>query len=417
MRSSLHVDIRAGHRWPLGFRLLLLAAVPLLGFAPGCHRESAKSDEARQAANVTSSTPKLIRPEKKDVRRTIERPGYNIESYERTPLYVKIAGYVRKWNYDIGDRVKENSVLAEIFNPEMEVELKQKEAVARQAAAEIERAKAAVQSAHAEYRHRKAQYNRLAPIARSGVLDAEQLDEARLLTESAQAAVDKAQADVSVAEARLEVANADREHVQALLLYTKVVAPFDGVVTHRNINTGDFVQPSDGKEAALFVVEKVDPVRVFVNVGELDAVWIRDGDKAIIHPQSLQGQAFNGTVTRLAGALHPQNRTLLTEIDLPNGEGRLMPGMFANVVLLAERKNVWALPLKALVIEKDQAFCYHRENGKIVRMPLRLGLVGDEFVEVLKKSTKMAPSGAGDQWADLTGLELVVADAAAQSDE
>src|SRR5262245_53186825 len=86
-------------------------------------------------------------------------------------------------------------------------------------------------------------------------------------------------------------------------------------------------QPAS-KGEPLFVVEKVDPVRVFVNVQELEAVWVRDGDTALIRPQSLPGQQFKGKVTRTSGALHPQNRTLRTEIDLPNKEGKLLPGMY-----------------------------------------------------------------------------------------
>jgi hypothetical protein len=179
---------------------------------------------------------------------------------------------------------------------------------------------------------------------------------------------------------------------------------------------GDFVQPSAGKGESLLVVEKVDPIRIFANVGEMDAVWIRDGDVAIIRPQSLQGQQFKGTVTRRSSALQPQNRTLHTEIDLPNGEGKLLPGMYVNVTIIAEHKNVWTLPIQAVAIEADQAFCCCWENGKSVRTPSRLGLTGDELVEVVKKGTSAAQPGEEDHWADFTGGELVVAKAASPSD-
>src|SRR5262249_34275708 len=161
----------------------------------------------------------------KDVRRFIERPGYNIEADERTPLYAKIAGYVRKWHFDIGDSVHKDDVLAELYIPEMEVELKQKEASVRQASSEIEQAKTAVLRAQAELERAKSQYERLARAGRNGVLDKEQVDESRFGFEAAQAAVAKAEADVEVAKARLEVAQADRDHIQTLLQYTKVLAP------------------------------------------------------------------------------------------------------------------------------------------------------------------------------------------------
>jgi len=244
------------------------------------------------------------------------------------------------------------------------------------------------------------------------------VEETRLGFEAAQAAVTKAEADVDVAKARLERAKADQDHAQTLLQYTKISAPFDGVITRRNVSTRDFVQPAGGSKGdALFVVEKVDPVRVFVNVQELEAVWVRDGDTALIRPQSLQGQQFKGAVTRTAGALNPQNRTLRAEIDLPNAEGKLLPGMYVTATIIAEHKNVWTLPAAAVVTQSDHSFCYRLENGKAVRTPIRVGLRGNELVEVLKIQTKSAKSAEEDAWENVTGAELFIAsDAASLSD-
>jgi HlyD family secretion protein len=385
------------------FLLGASVSMALLGMICGCNRQPAASPD--QAAAPKTSEVKVVRPEKKDVRRPIERPGYNIEAYERTPLYAKLPGYVRKWNFDIGDRVHKDDLLAELYIPEMDVELKQKEASIRQAAAEIEQAKAAKQRAEFEQERAKSQYERLARAGRNGVLDQEQVDETHLGFEAAQAAVAKAKADVSVAEARLDVAKADRDHVQALLQYTKIRAPFDGVVTHRNVNTDTFVQPGDGKGEALFVVEKVDPVRVFVNVQELEAVWVRDGDTALIRPQSLHGQQFKGTVTRSSGSLNPQNRTLRAEIDLPNAEGKLMPGMYVAATIIAERKNVWALPVAAVVTQGEKSFCYRVENGTAVRTPIQIGIRGDKWVEVLKKQVTVVDANTEAGWEDFSGNE------------
>jgi RND family efflux transporter MFP subunit len=314
----------------------------------------------------------------------------------------------------MGDRVHKGDVLAELYIPEMEVEFKQKEAAVRQASSEIKQAEAAVLRWQADLKHASSQYERLARVGRSGVLDKEQVDETGLAFETAQAAVAKALADVDVAKARLEVAKADRDHVQTLLQYTKIPAPFDGLVTRRNVSTRDFVQPAAAsiKGDALFVVEKVDPVRVFVNVQELEAVWVRDGDTALIRPQSLQGQQFKGKVTRSSGALNPQNRTLRTEIDLPNAVGKLLPGMYVTATIIAEHKNVWALPVAAVVTQGEQTFCFRVENGKAVRTPIQAGLHGSELVEVLKKQTKPAKAGEQAEWQEFTGEEIIVASGA-----
>lgn len=391
------------------------AGAVLAGLAAGCSQQPpASSDQAAQASATQTPAAKVVHPEKKDVRRLIERPGFNIEAYERTPLYAKVAGYVRKWHFDIGDSVHKDDVLAELHIPEMEVEVKQKEASVRQALSEIKQAEAAVQRAQADLRRAESQYERLARVGRSGVLDKEQVDETRYGFETAQATVAKAHADVDVAKARLEVAQADLDHVQTLLQYTKIRAPFDGVVTGRSINTGDFVQPaSASKGESLYVVDKINPVRVFVNVQELDAVWVRDGDTALIRPQSLQGQQFKGTVTRGSKSLNPQNRTLRTEVDLANAEGKLLPGMYVTTTIIAQHKNVWALPAVAVLTQGEQSFCFRVENGKALRTPIQVGLRGNEkdkeWVEVLKKQTKPNKPGEEAPWENVTGDEMIVA--------
>jgi RND family efflux transporter MFP subunit len=391
----------------------------LAGLAAGCSRpQAAPPDQAAQAAAPEAPAVRVERPEKKDVRRLIERPGYNIEAYERTPLFAKVAGYVSKWNRDIGDPVHKDDVLAELYVPEMEVELRQKAAAVRQASSEIKQAEAAVLRWQADVRHAESQYQRLARVGRSGVLAEENVEENRLAFETAQAAVAKAQADVEVAKARLEVAKADRDRVQTLLQYTKILAPFDGLVTRRDVNTGDFVQPAAaGKGDALFVVERIKPVRVFVNVQELEAAWVHDGDVALVRAQGLQGQQFEGTVARTSKSLNPQNRTLRTEVDLLNTEGRLLPGMFVSVTIVAEHKNVWALPAAAVAVQGERAFCFRVEGGRAVRTPIKLGLRGADLVEVLKKQTSAASPGEERRWEDITGQEEVaVAEAGSLSE-
>jgi multidrug efflux pump subunit AcrA (membrane-fusion protein) len=385
----------------------------LLGvLTAGCNQQpAAPPEQPTQPTAAAPPTVKVVHPEKKDVRRLIERPGYNIEAHERTALYAKLPGYVRKWNVDMGDSVREGDVLAELWIPEMEVEVRQKEAAVGQAASEIKQAEAAVLRARFELERAKSQYERLAKVGRSGVLGKDEVEEYQFGYQAAQAALAKAEADVDVAKSRLEVAKAALAHVQTLLQYTKIRAPFDGIITgRRTINTGDFVQPaSASKGESLFVVERIKPVRVFVNVQELEAVWVHDGDAALIRVQGFPGQPFKGTVTRTSKSLHPQNRTLRTEIDLPNTDGKLLPGMFVNATIIAEHKNVWALPAAAVGTQGEQGFCYRVENGKAVRTPIQVGLRGSELVEVLKKQTTPSKPGVEGQWEDFGGDEVIVA--------
>src|SRR5207253_2301453 len=128
----------------------------------GCNVQTVSSPEpSAPPAPAEAPTVKVVHPERKDVRRRIERPSFNIEAYERTALYAKLAGYVRKWNVDMGDPVRKDDILAELHIPELEVEVKQKDASVRQAVAEIKQAEAAVLRWQAELKHAEAQYERL----------------------------------------------------------------------------------------------------------------------------------------------------------------------------------------------------------------------------------------------------------------
>jgi RND family efflux transporter MFP subunit len=391
--------------------LAACAAAGLLGLAVGCHRPAAPSRTAAEEPAPGPPNVAVVKPQRKTVRRSIKRPGFNVEANQSTALYAKISGYVRQWNrkFDIGSRVREGDVLADLRVPEMEVEVGQKAAAVLQAQAEIGQARAEVLRAQAEYDRAKSQSERLTRVDRTGVVTREVVDEARLSFQAAEAGVAKANADVGVAQARLQVALKVHEYAQTLLRYTKIVAPFDGVVTRRKVNDGDFVQPAaGGKGEALFVVDQVDPVRVFVHVPEPEAVWVRGGDAATVRSPGLRGQEFRGTVTRDARSLDPENRTLRTEIDLPNPEGLLLPGMYVDVTITVEHRDVWTLPESAVVDEEDQSFCYRVEGEKAVRIPLQPGLSGGGLVEVRKKQGKAAGPDKAGAWEEITGEEVVV---------
>jgi RND family efflux transporter MFP subunit len=355
----------------------------------------------------------VVKPERTTVRLSIKRPGYNIEAYQSTRVYAKISGYIGKWHVDIGDLVRRGALLAELYVPEMEVDVQQKEAAAKQADTEIRLAQANVDRAQAELAFKKSQFERFSRLGQS-VLDKENIAEARYTFDAGQAALAKAQAEVAVAEARLEVARKTRDYAKEILLYAKITAPFDGVITERNVNDGDFVQPVSGKKGEpLFVIEQVDPVRVFVHVPEREAVWIQGGDAALVRSASRPDQEYRGKVTRTSRALNPTTRTLKTEIDLPNLKRELLPGMYVDITVFAERRDVWALPASAVVVEDEKRYCYRLEAGKAVRTPLKLGLRGDKLVEVLQQQTRSPGTDTEGTWQDITGAEEIIRSGAA----
>ena len=431
---------------PAGLRLLPVVLVLL---PAGCGGQAA--DTPRSASRSREQTPAtpavtVVRPVRKSFRREIVQPG-EIQAFERTPLYARISGYVEKVHKDIGDPVKAGEILAELSVPERDEELAERKALVAQARAEVEQAKkvlaateAELQSAAAkvkeaaagrlragaEQRRAQLQYERLKKT--SGVYPEEVLAETRLGAEAATAAVaevearvlsaeaerasraarrDKAGADVRVAEARLEVARAAERRTAALLGYAKLQAPFAGVVIRRHVDPGHLLQAGGGagQGEPVFVVARVDPVRIFVDVPETDAVLVKDGTRAEVRVQALGGEGFPGKVTRSAWALDPKGgRTLRTEIDLKNPGGRLRPGMYAHASIAVEHANVLAVPVSALVTQGEQTVVYRVEGGKALRTPVTVGLRDKDFVEV----GKWRGHGQEGRWRDFGGAEEVI---------
>jgi RND family efflux transporter MFP subunit len=431
--------------------LLLVVLLP----AAGCDRPAAKLPSSEDARKGTPGAPSVsvIKPKRKDFTYKIEQPG-EIQADEEAPRYARVSGYVDKVYKDIGHSVKKGDVLAEVSVPELMQELQEKEALVTQVKAEIELAKklhaaaiAAVDSADAkvkeaeaarpraaaELSHEQSRHERLKTS--STVLPREVIEETKRSYETALAVVgeveariksaatskaeyearrDKAKVDIDVAEARLPVAQANAQRQAEWVAYAKITAPFNGKVIARNIDPGHLLQPggTDGKPKPAFIVAKTDPVRIYVDVQENDAVLVRDDLGAIVRVQSLKGETFKGAVARSAWALDPKERTLRTEIDVSNPDGRLRPHMYAEATIIIEHTNVWALPLSAVLTQGDQTFCFRVEGDKVVRTPLRLGFRDTQFVEVINKQKP----GKQVAWEDFTGEEEIVRNASGLTD-
>jgi HlyD family secretion protein len=391
------------------------------------------------AGNIAAAAPAVhvvaAPPLRKTLRRVTLQPG-QIEAFEQSPLFAKLPGYVHKFYFDIGDSVEKDKLLADISIPELQNELQQKESMVVYAQAGVQQAAAGLRAAEkvvataeaglreaqagtirarAMYDRWKSEHARMVQLEASQNVDRRLVDETQNELSAAEAArgeaeakvalaeavvaerkvgVDKARADLAVAQAAVSNANADLARIRSLLDYTQIRMPYTGKVIERNIDPGDFVQPASMATARpLFVVANSDPVRIFVDVPEMEAAQVVVGAKAFLHVQALPNQTIDCTVTRTSWALG-SNRTLRTELDIPNPQGLLRPGMYATAeIVLEERPDVLALPLSAIVSPDKQPYCCCVVEGKIVRKSLTLGLRTPQEVEIL---------------AGLTGQELVV---------
>ncbi len=219
-------------------------------------------------------------------------------------------------------------------------------------------------------------------------------------TQAAQkAALDKARVDVDAARADAKVAQTVVDRYAALVSYTQLTAPYDGIVVVRNANTGDFVQPAMGDKsidprdrdtskmqgAPVYVLARTDLVRIFVDVPEIDASHVAVGTPAKIRIQSLDDVELSGAVTRTSWSLDVQTRTLRAEIDLPNTDSKMLPGMYAYATVMMRRPDVWAVPIEAVFVSGNQSYCYLFAGGKAVQTPLQTGMSDGHWIEVPKK--------------------------------
>jgi RND family efflux transporter MFP subunit len=426
----------------------------------GCgNRSAAKGPEDETKAKGTLEVP-IVKPTRQTITRLIQQPGY-IKAYEETPIYSNIEGYLDKIDpsIDKDKRVRESQILVQLRVPEREADLRSKEARIKQAAAEVIQAQeglhaasanvqtseslvveatAGIHKATADRERWLGELDRAKKFFAKDVSDKQSVAEAQSQYDQAQANLEqnqaklksaqanlieskakesKAAADVEAAKARKDVEIAARDYSAAMLEYRNIRAPYDGVITQRNVDSGAKVMAAGGNTPGakpLFVVMSLDQVRVTVQVPETDGVILRTGDPATIHFTALRDgdREFTGKVTRTSYALDERARTLLTEIQLPNTpDQELKSGMYANVTIEAQIKNAWTLPNDALISDEgDKKCCYCVENGKAVRTPVRVGTQTNTTSWVIKKRVKSAEPGKGGfAWVDFTGNEEIVA--------
>jgi multidrug resistance efflux pump len=434
----------------------------MIAVAPGCHHEP----EIDFGGDKSAPKVKLVEPQRRGIVRVVGQPSF-LESFERTSIYPKPTAYIKKWIVDIGDRVKKSDVLANLYAPELDEELRTKQAaveldrerikLAREVVevdkADVETAKERMQEAeailekfesevgrwHTEVQRLEGQVARV--VVNSGVLSESKnqlnssiaaRDKAKATIKrtkaevvAAEARLGKSQVAVRVAEAALTVAQGEAEYAQAWVGYLTLTAPFSGVISARNANTFDFVLPTTGDPTAfylspdispsgmaapIYVVDRLDVVRVFIDIPERDANFVAPGTKASVMARAYRDIELPATVTRTSWALNMKSRTLRAEVDLKNTDAQLLPGMYAYVKVIIDHPSVLAVPIEALEYNGNQTFCWLYVDGKSVRAELDLGISDGSWIEV---SNRRAPVPAEEPldnypWTPIDGSERVI---------
>ena len=421
MERLFLASLRSKRGWMVVWAVLP-AAIVVVGWSAIRGSHKAVSAGVENTASASPAAPaetahggvqvELVKPSPGGLKQTSRQPG-SVHAFQWAALYSKVSGYLKTQAVDIGDTVKQGQVLAVIDAPELEAEVQQAAAALAEAKSEVEQMKARITTAEAKWQaavaaaaqaedelgravaerdFREQQYRRIKNLYDLKSIDERLVDEKRSEMLAAQAsekaahsAIATAKADVAAAAANIEEARANLRNsqskvqvAQSLLdknsvwaAYRNIVSPYSGVITKRNFHPGDYVHGDDRNgERPLLVVERIDRLRVVTIVPDSNVPWAIPGRAATVQIDAMPGESFRGVISRTAASEDPDSRTMRVEVDLPNPNGRLRPGMYGQVTLdLHTNRAAVVLPVSCLVgpQENGKAAVYVVRGGKAAR--------------------------------------------------
>jgi len=336
----------------------ILAVVFLVAAIVGlASRFSERRALAKETETLAITTVGVIHPKVEPPQQQLVLPS-TLQAYIESPIYARTNGYLLKWYKDIGSRVEKGERLADIETPEIDQELQQARAARDQSAAQVEIAKTS----------------------------AKRWENLQQMDAVAQQETDERTNAYSQAQANLAAATANVRRLEELESFKHIYAPFSGVLTRRNVDIGALINAGNtGSNQQLFNIARVDPIRVYVSVPEIYAPSVSPGVRATIGIPSLNGRQFSGKVARNADSIDTTTRTLLTEIDVPNPKGELLPGAYAQVHFDLKIQGIGlSVPVNALMFRSEGTRAAVVDaNGKVHLQPVVIGRDYGLDVEIL----------------------------------
>jgi RND family efflux transporter MFP subunit len=310
------------------------------------------------------------------------------QPYQLVDLHAKVSGYIRWIKVDIGDRVRQGEVLATLEVPELQNQVEGAQAEVRHSQSDITRAQSEVVSAESTYSAVHAEYTRLeeASKERPGLIAEQELDDARAKDQQAAAQVGVAKASLDAMQQQLGVSRATHSRFETMSRYEQIVAPFTGVVTKRYADTGTLIQAGQDNNTNTLPVVQVaesDLLRLRMPVPESDVPNIEVGGEVEVKVNAT-GRTFTGKIIRFSRALDTNTRTMLTEVDVPNRDLSLSPGMYAETTIQLQQKNdALTLPAQAVVQSGDQSYVLVVDaTNHVEKRNVTLGIQTSNRVEI-----------------------------------
>jgi membrane fusion protein, multidrug efflux system len=312
---------------------------------------------AKETERETVPTVAVVYPQSEKPDEDLVLPG-SLLAYEESPIYARTSGYLVKWYKDIGSRVTKGELLAKIDTPEVDQELNQTRAARQQIVAQVDLAK----------------------------ISSDRWENLRKTDSVSAQEADQYQSGYKQSQANLSAADANVRRLEQLEGFKDVYAPFSGVLTKRNVDPGALINAGAGAAGReLFDLARVDPLRVYTSVPQAYAPYIKVGAKTVIVLQEFPGQKFLGVIARTAEAIDPATRTLLTEVDVPNKDGRLLPGSFGEVhFAVGSGVNKVTIPVNSMLFRAEGArVAVIGPGNKVQLRPINIGRDYGTTLEIL----------------------------------
>jgi len=341
--------------------LMIVAVALLVLFSAGAitliSRANHEQALAKETERDTIPTVAVVHPLAEKPDEELALPG-SLLAYEESPIYARTSGYLVRWYKDIGSRVEAGELLATIDTPEIDQELNQSRATRQQIVAQLELAKISAE--------------RWENLRKSDSVSAQEADQQTSSYKQAQAS--------------LAAADANVRRLEQLEGFKKVYAPFSGVLTKRNVDPGALINAGAGAAGReLFDIARVDPLRVYTSVPQAYAPYIKVGSLTYVTLQEFPGQRFSAKVARTAESIDPNTRTLLTEVDVPNRDGRLLPGSFGEVhFAVGSNVNKVTVPVNAMLFRAEgPRLAVVGADNKVHLRPINIGRDYGTSLEIL----------------------------------
>jgi multidrug efflux pump subunit AcrA (membrane-fusion protein) len=362
--------------------LLFVVGLLIAGFLPRLERQKKITAVARSVEDG-SPVVTVITAQQAQAASELKLPG-NVEAMQTAAISAQTSGYLLRWHADIGDRVSAGQLLAEIDTPEVDQELQQARATLVQTRASLSQAEANLQQAITNMEFARVSYERWNYLSKQHVVSDQDRDQMQAAYKAAKATVEAMRANIDAAKATIGANEANVQRLLYLQGFKRVLAPFAGIITARNVEVGSLIntgtgygsssstgaspsgaaipgsgttQMSTGAPAAgggLFQIARIDTLRIYISVPQTYASSIKPGQETSIQIREFPQQTFSGRVARTASALDPASRTLLTEVHIPNRDSRLLPGMYATVKFSVEAAEPPVrIPARALVVNAE----------------------------------------------------------------